>query len=582
MKKGENLVSLAKKRKQNVGPESKAQFRTEYYLSEERRRKYTRKTEVKFIKALKHLNLKNINLKEILTAGFEYIHESLKFIKDEFKDMFAELVIKFSNRDKKPLAFGTLFILTLFISYSVLGNVFPMDTEETGEGKWIVDQNELSGRVDYNRPIGYLLEAIMDNPENLLVASEVTNMNANTYDISADTSSDLYETNSSTTDDNMSESVDPENTTLESTTLEKTTPENLAPENIAPLEPVKLKNPAYACVIKINGKVAVSLNTKEEAQKILSTIQAPYLKKSSAKFSVLGFGEKVELVDMEVEKSSIVSSETAMNRIMFGGKDIKVHEVENGESIWLIARKYNLRVKDLAAANPGLDLEMIHIGEKLNLVSIKPLISVKTQERVVVTENIPYKQIVEKSSAMYADQSRVKVRGIVGKRVISADVVKVNGMTVSRDILSEKILNKPKIEYIVKGTKPLPPKIGSLVFNFPTRGALTSRYGYRWGRLHTGIDIDGNTGTSIRSADGGRVVFAGWGGALGWLIKIDHGRGYQTWYGHLSHISVSVGEKVYKGEVVGRMGNTGRSTGSHLHFQININGNPVNPLRYLR
>jgi len=559
-------VKQAKKRKLKATLKEESQFRTEYYLSEERKRKYNRKTEVKFIKTLKHLDLKKIDLKESLKAGITYIKNSLIFLKDEFKDMFAEIVVKFDNGNKKPLAFGTLFILTLFLSYSVIGSVFPLDTEEKGEGKWIVDQNEIDSRVDNNRPISYLLENIMDSPEKLITTSKLMNAFNNDQNVGTELLPG---------DENSMGNISPEATT-------GNTPPEATTGNTTLPEPVKLKSPAYACVIKVNDKIVASLNTKEEAQKILTKIQNPYLKKSSSKYSVLGFGEKVELVDMEVEKNTIVSADVALKKIMYGGKEIKVHEVESGESIWLIARKYNLRVSDLASANPGIDLEMIHIGEKLNLVSIKPLISVKTQERVVVTENIPYKQIVEKSSSMYADQTRVKVRGIVGKRVISADVIKVNGITVSRDVLSEKILNKPKIEYIVKGTKPLPPKIGSLVFAYPSRGSITSRYGYRWGRLHAGIDIDGNTGDSIHSADGGRVVFAGWGGELGWLIKIDHGRGYQTWYGHLSHISVSVGEKVYKGEVIGRMGNTGRSTGSHLHFQININGNPTNPLNYLR
>lgn len=115
----------------------------------------------------------------------------------------------------------------------------------------------------------------------------------------------------------------------------------------------------------------------------------------------------------------------------------------------------------------------------------------------------------------------------------------------------------------------------------PVSGVLTSRYGYRWGRTHTGIDIGAPTGTSIKAASSGTVTFAGWKGSLGNLVVISHGNGIQTYYGHCSKLLVSSGQKVSAGQVIAKVGSTGRSTGSHLHFEIRVNGASINPQGYI-
>ena len=116
----------------------------------------------------------------------------------------------------------------------------------------------------------------------------------------------------------------------------------------------------------------------------------------------------------------------------------------------------------------------------------------------------------------------------------------------------------------------------------PTRGRLTSRFGLRWGRLHKGIDIAARIGAPVYAADGGKVVFSGTQGAYGRIIVIDHGGGTQTAYAHNSKLLVSRGQRVHKGQKIAEVGNTGRSTGPHLHFEVRKNGSPVNPLKYVR
>ena len=116
---------------------------------------------------------------------------------------------------------------------------------------------------------------------------------------------------------------------------------------------------------------------------------------------------------------------------------------------------------------------------------------------------------------------------------------------------------------------------------WPVRGPVTSGYGSRWGRMHEGIDIGAGTGTPIRAAKAGTVVFAGVMNGYGNVIIIDHGGGFSTLYAHQSRLGASRGQDVSQGEVVGYVGSTGHSTGPHLHFETRVDGSPRNPMNYL-
>ena len=118
-------------------------------------------------------------------------------------------------------------------------------------------------------------------------------------------------------------------------------------------------------------------------------------------------------------------------------------------------------------------------------------------------------------------------------------------------------------------------------FIWPTSGTLTSGFGWRWGRMHEGIDIAAPTGTPISAAASGTVIYAGWMGGYGNLVVIDHGNGLATAYGHQSSIAVGSGTYVSQGQTIGYVGSTGHSTGPHVHFEVRVNGTPVDPLGYL-
>ncbi len=124
-------------------------------------------------------------------------------------------------------------------------------------------------------------------------------------------------------------------------------------------------------------------------------------------------------------------------------------------------------------------------------------------------------------------------------------------------------------------------------FIWPVHGPISSPFGYRfhpilgvW-RMHTGIDIVVDSGTPVHAAATGKVIIAGWYGGYGYAVVIDHGGGYSTLYGHNSSLAVSVGQQVSQGQVISYSGMTGLATGPHVHFEVRVNGNPVDPMKYL-
>jgi len=138
--------------------------------------------------------------------------------------------------------------------------------------------------------------------------------------------------------------------------------------------------------------------------------------------------------------------------------------------------------------------------------------------------------------------------------------------------------------------KPSAPSRGTGVFTWPLPGysRITSSYGMRnhpilgSTKMHTGVDLGAPSGARVVAADSGTVIFVGWFGSYGNTIIIDHGKGLSTLYAHLSAFEVGEGTQVSRGDTVGRVGSTGLSTGPHLHFEVRLNGNPVNPLQYVR
>jgi len=126
-----------------------------------------------------------------------------------------------------------------------------------------------------------------------------------------------------------------------------------------------------------------------------------------------------------------------------------------------------------------------------------------------------------------------------------------------------------------------PPTSSGARLSWPVSGPIASGFGPRWGKMHEGIDISVGTGTPVRAAAGGTVIYAGWLGGYGNLVVVDHGGGLSTAYAHNSSLPVGQGASVDAGTVIALSGNTGDSSGPHVHFEVRVNGSAVDPLQYL-
>jgi len=334
--------------------------------------------------------------------------------------------------------------------------------------------------------------------------------------------------------------------------------------------------------IYIDGKLVAILESEKTAKEILDEIENRFVKKdANTEYKKIGFAEEVAIKDVETKLGDIEDKDKVLELMMTGAVEKKIHLVQSGETFSEIAKIYGLKQSELKVSNPDVVPEKLKIGQEICLNQIVPLVTVQTTEVAQYKEAIPFEIQYENTGNLFKNEQTVKSRGTNGEKDVVAEIVRNNGIEVSRNEISATILTQPVSQVVLVGTKEPPPLIGTGTFIYPIRGTLTSRYGTRWGRLHSGIDLAAPIGTHIKASDGGKVTFAGYNGALGYMVAIDHGGGKVTWYGHCSKLFVKKGERVYQGQHIANVGNTGRSTGPHVHFEVHVNGKTKNPLNYL-
>jgi len=158
-----------------------------------------------------------------------------------------------------------------------------------------------------------------------------------------------------------------------------------------------------------------------------------------------------------------------------------------------------------------------------------------------------------------------------------AEAEEIDSLQASSAALTARI-QAAQAQHSSSGPSSTPSSAGLI---WPASGPVTSPFGFRWGRMHEGIDIGATYGSAIHAAASGTVIYCGWESGYGNLTVIDHGGNLATAYGHQSSIAVTCGQQVSQGQVIGYVGSTGHSTGPHLHFEVRINGAPVDPMGYL-
>jgi murein DD-endopeptidase MepM/ murein hydrolase activator NlpD len=338
-----------------------------------------------------------------------------------------------------------------------------------------------------------------------------------------------------------------------------------------------------AVVITVDGEPVVAVAGEAEAQEVVDTILASYRESYLTDATVveeLSFAETVSWNEAQVPADSIKTVEEAVNVLLLGTDKVATYTVESGDTAWDIALEYGLTTDQLARANPGVDIELLQIGQELTITYKEPYVHPQSVAQRVVHEAIPFAEQRIEDDTLWPWESVVVTAGRSGTREKVVREYRQDGEVVRTEVLSSRVAAEPVTQVRKVGVKQVP-ELGSGSLILPVVGEISSYYGPRWGSRHEGIDIAVPHGTPVRAADSGMVIFRGWNGNYGNMIQIDHGGGRMvTWYAHLSGFNVSVGQQVNKGDIIGYVGSTGYSTGPHLHFEIRIDGDPVNPLNY--
>lgn len=212
---------------------------------------------------------------------------------------------------------------------------------------------------------------------------------------------------------------------------------------------------------------------------------------------------------------------------------------------------------------------------------LAPRLDVTSTRAVTYTETIPYETITQENDQLDQTYRATLQEGSAGEAVVTAEIQTVDGQEHGRTILARTVLSEATDEIVEVGTRNV--GIGTGEFDLPVYGyTFTSGFKWRWGKLHSGVDLAVAEGTPVYAADNGKVIVAeDSGNGYGNYIIIDHQNGFKTLYGHNSELLVSVGDIVAKGDKIALSGNTGNSTGPHLHFEVHVNDEKVDPQQYL-
>ncbi len=349
-----------------------------------------------------------------------------------------------------------------------------------------------------------------------------------------------------------------------------------------------------ACGIYVDDTFICAVKNETDALSVLDNILAEH--ETGEKNAVVSFVEDIEYVQgLYPDNENTVKDASYLSEKLNSKKSEAVYyTVQAGDTVSEIADKFDIKSSEIFNLNPKLK-ENIYIGQKILISSEVNFIQVqvtKTETRKVETD---YDTIKVNTSSLYKGDSKVVTKGVKGIEEVTELVTYIDGVRISSKEVSRKTIREAVDEKIQVGTKKPSYSSGGGSYTggklgWPTIGAysISSRYGYRnfGDGFHGGIDIvrpGGSRGCPVVAAESGTVTFAGWYGSGGYTVIINHGNGLSTLYCHMQSGSLAVrtGQRVSRGQTIGKIGDTGYVTGPHLHFEVKVNGNNVNPAPYL-
>lgn len=289
------------------------------------------------------------------------------------------------------------------------------------------------------------------------------------------------------------------------------------------------------------------------------------------------FSKEVTVLRTTASETTVSSVEDALASITKAKEEKTVYKIAVGDCLSTIAAKNSISMSELYALNPGLTENTVIMPDSQLVITVPtPELSVVTTKRITYEEDYNADVQYVDNNSMYRGTTNVIQSGSAGHRIVTANVSYTNGVESSRQYVNQTLIAASVPRIVEVGTL-TPPTYVRPIYG----GQFSSGFGYRAEGYHSGVDWSCSQGTPVMAAANGTVIKAGYYGGYGYCVEVSHGNGVITRYGHLSKINVSVGQSVSQYNTIALSGNTGDSTGPHLHFEVIINGVQVNPLNYV-
>ena len=333
----------------------------------------------------------------------------------------------------------------------------------------------------------------------------------------------------------------------------------------------------------VDGGFVGAMSSRKELDAVLDKLQKSYGADKNTKTQRVEFVQKLKKTEGLFPISTLKDSEE-MNKVLTTQSVVKqTYTVQSGDTLSAVALMNDLTVSDLRQMNPQYtNSDLLAVGEELTVQNPETLLQVKVVKTVTYTETVDYKTKTVYRDDKDTDFTRITTYGREGQQKVVAEDTYIDGVKISRKVIKKTVTRQPVTKVVEQGTRKIAPG------NFRWPVPICHNYSRGYGRGHYALDICNGPvpvyGHDIVAADSGTVIYAGygWNGGFGNMVKISHGNGLVTLYAHMSSVKVSTGQTVSRGQVIGAVGNSGASSGPHLHFEVIKNGVRVNPLNYVR
>ncbi|MBR5681965.1 MAG: peptidoglycan DD-metalloendopeptidase family protein [Ruminococcus sp.] len=336
--------------------------------------------------------------------------------------------------------------------------------------------------------------------------------------------------------------------------------------------------------IYIDGKFIGAVRNKEAVQDALNERILNF--RVDGVIKDVGYKGEVEYTKGMYLSDSVMTDKEAIELLTSSKEKKSVYIAKRGDTAVTIAEQYNMDLAKLEELNPEITSNC-RKGMLVNVIETESYLPIQYVREISPITFLDYETIEVETSSLNAGTRDVIARGQRGEKLSNIEVTYVDGKEYSRKTISTKITKQPVVEkigigiYAARPDSPSTVLTGSGEFGWPVDGGYVSDP-FLSDRNHKGMDIAANTGTEIYAAADGVVVSAGWNsGGYGYFVQLGHTDEYQTVYGHMSTVLVVDGQEVSRGQLIGKVGSTGDSTGPHCHFEVRHNGICLDPAMYI-